>query len=47
MKRRFHKEIPIGKFATPEDIARAVLWLAGETEGFITGETIHLAGGGA
>jgi NAD(P)-dependent dehydrogenase (short-subunit alcohol dehydrogenase family) len=30
----------------PEDIARAVVWLAGETEGFITGETIFIAGGG-
>jgi 3-oxoacyl-[acyl-carrier protein] reductase len=45
--KRFRKDIPIGKFGTPEDIARAVLWLAGETEGFITGETIYLAGGGA
>ena len=45
--KRFRNEIPIGKLGTPEDIARAVLWLAGETEGFITGETIYLAGGGA
>ena len=45
--KRFLGEIPIGKLGTPEDIARAVLYLAGETEGFITGETIYIAGGGA
>jgi len=45
--RQFAREIPVGKFGTPEDIASAVLWLAGETDGFITGETIYLAGGGA
>jgi 3-oxoacyl-[acyl-carrier protein] reductase len=45
--KKFRGEIPIGKFGAPEDIARAVLWLAGETKGFITGETIYLAGGGA
>ncbi len=45
--KRFRQEVPIGKLGDPEDIARAVLWLAGETEGFITGETIYLAGGGA
>jgi 3-oxoacyl-[acyl-carrier protein] reductase len=43
----FLKETPIGKLGEPDDIARAVLWLAGETGGFITGETIYLAGGGA
>jgi len=40
--KRFRREIPIGRFGTPEDIARAVLWLAGETEGFTT-----RTGGGA
>jgi 3-oxoacyl-[acyl-carrier protein] reductase len=45
--KKFRGEIPIGKLGAPEDIARAVLWLAGETKGFITGETIYLAGGGA
>ena len=45
--KKFAEGIPIGKFGTPEDIARAVLWLAGETKGFITGETICLAGGGS
>ena len=37
---------PVGKLAVAEDVARAVVWLAGETGGFITGETIYIAGGG-
>ena len=37
--------IPLGRLGTPQDIARAVVWLAGETDGFITGETIYVAGG--
>jgi 3-oxoacyl-[acyl-carrier protein] reductase len=43
--KQFHASVPIGKLGTPEDIARAVLWLASETEGYITGETIYIAGG--
>lgn len=45
--KKFLAAIPIGKLGEPEDIARAVLWLAGETGGFITGETVYIAGGGA
>ena len=43
--KRFKASIPIGKCGEADDIARAVVWLAGETDGFITGETIYLAGG--
>jgi len=45
--KQFRASIPIGKIGAPDDIARAVVWLAGETGGFITGETIFIAGGGA
>jgi 3-oxoacyl-[acyl-carrier protein] reductase len=41
----FRKAIPLGRFGRPEDIARAVVWLAGESDGFITGETLYLTGG--
>ena len=44
--RRFWEMIPVGKFGQADDVARCVLWLAGETDGFITGETIYIAGGG-
>jgi len=42
----FWQSIPIGKLGQAEDIARCVVWLAGETDGFITGETVFIAGGG-
>ncbi len=42
----FWQSIPVGKLGQVEDIARCVVWLAGETDGFITGETIFIAGGG-
>ncbi len=42
----FWQSIPVGKLGEAEDIARCVVWLAGETDGFITGETIFIAGGG-
>jgi len=42
----FWQSIPVGKLGQVEDIARCVVWLAGETNGFITGETIFIAGGG-
>jgi len=43
--KRFKAGIPIGRCGEADDIARAVVWLAGETGGFITGETIYLTGG--
>lgn len=43
--KRFKASIPLGRCGEAADIARAVVWLAGETDGFITGETIYLAGG--
>jgi 3-oxoacyl-[acyl-carrier protein] reductase len=43
--RAFKAAIPIGRCGEADDIARAVVWLAGETGGFITGETLYIAGG--
>jgi 3-oxoacyl-[acyl-carrier protein] reductase len=37
--------IPLGRSGNPEDVARAVLFLASEYNGFITGETIDINGG--
>jgi len=45
--KQFRASIPIGKLGEVDDVSRAVIWLAGETGGFITGETIFIAGGGA
>jgi 3-oxoacyl-[acyl-carrier protein] reductase len=37
--------IPLGRAGRPEDVARAVSFLAGESEGFITGATLDINGG--
>ncbi len=37
--------IPVGRLGEPEEIARAVVFLADEKSGFITGETLSINGG--
>jgi acetoacetyl-CoA reductase len=37
--------IPVGRLGTPEEIARAVVFLAGEDGAFITGSTLSINGG--
>jgi len=37
--------IPVGRVGQPEEIARAVLFLAADEAGFITGETLSINGG--
>jgi 3-oxoacyl-[acyl-carrier protein] reductase len=37
--------IPLARAGTPEDVARAVVFLAGEFDGFITGATLDINGG--
>lgn len=37
--------IPVGRLGQPEEIGRAVLFLAADESGFITGETISINGG--
>jgi 3-oxoacyl-[acyl-carrier protein] reductase len=39
------QSIPLGKAGTPEDVARAVAFLASEYNGFITGATLDINGG--
>jgi len=36
--------IPLARYATPEEVAKAVAFLASDESGFITGETLDLAG---
>lgn len=38
--------IPLGRAGTPDDVARAAVFLASEWNGFITGATIDVNGGG-
>jgi acetoacetyl-CoA reductase len=37
--------IPVGRLGEPEDIARAVLFLAADEVSFITGSTLSVNGG--
>ncbi|HKP66679.1 MAG TPA: SDR family oxidoreductase, partial [Casimicrobiaceae bacterium] len=37
--------IPLGRLGSPEDVANAVLFLAGPRAGYITGATLHVNGG--
>jgi acetoacetyl-CoA reductase len=37
--------IPVGRLGTPAEIARAVLFLAADESGFITGSTLSINGG--
>ncbi|HEX3881231.1 MAG TPA: glucose 1-dehydrogenase [Stellaceae bacterium] len=38
--------LPLGRIAQPEEIAKAAVFLASDDAGFITGQVIHVNGGG-
>jgi 3-oxoacyl-[acyl-carrier protein] reductase len=38
--------LPLGRLATPEDIAHAAVFLASDAAGFVTGHCLHVNGGG-
>ncbi len=37
--------IPMARLGTPEDVAHAVAWLAGQGAGYVTGQVVHVNGG--
>jgi NAD(P)-dependent dehydrogenase (short-subunit alcohol dehydrogenase family) len=41
----FEESIPLGRHASPEEIARTVLFLAGDDSSFVTGATLSVDGG--
>ncbi len=41
----YEKQIPLGRVGRPEDVASAVLFLASEESGYITGQTLPITGG--
>jgi NAD(P)-dependent dehydrogenase (short-subunit alcohol dehydrogenase family) len=41
----FEENIPLGRHASPEEIARTVLFLAGDESSFVTGVTLSVDGG--
>ena len=42
---QYKSQIPAGRFATPEEVARIVVWLAGEDAAYISGAVIPVDGG--
>ena len=45
VKENSRKQIPLGRFGKPEDVAAAVAFLASDDAGYITGQVLHVDGG--
>jgi len=45
LKEKTLSHIPLGRWGEPEEVAEAVVFLAGETAGYITGQVINVDGG--
>ncbi|MEZ5669959.1 MAG: SDR family oxidoreductase [Alphaproteobacteria bacterium] len=43
--RAIERRIPMGRVAEPEEIAKAIAFLAGDDASYITGQTLHVDGG--
>ena len=41
----YRKSIPAGRFASPAEVAKVILWLAGDDAGYISGAVIPVDGG--
>ncbi len=41
----YKKSIPAGRFATPEEVAKVIVWLAGDDAAYISGAVIPVDGG--
>lgn len=45
VRRRMLDSIPMKRFGVPEDVARVVLFLAGDASGYMTGQVLTVSGG--
>jgi 3-oxoacyl-[acyl-carrier protein] reductase len=45
LRKQFEAQAPLGRIGQPKDIAPAVVFLASPDSGWITGETLYVAGG--
>ncbi len=44
-RERLIGSIPLGRLGTPDDVAWAVAWLAGDAAAYVTGQSLHVNGG--
>ena len=44
-QKQYKANIPAGRFATPDEVAGVVTWLAGDDAGYISGAVIPVDGG--
>ena len=44
-REKLNAQIPLGRMGTPADVAAAVLYLASDEAGWVTGATLHVNGG--
>jgi NAD(P)-dependent dehydrogenase (short-subunit alcohol dehydrogenase family) len=44
-EQRYLARVPMGRFASPNEIAAAIAFLASDDAGFITGQTLFVDGG--
>ena len=42
---RAHELVPMGRAGTPEEVAEAISWLAGDKSGYVSGAVVRVAGG--
>jgi 3-oxoacyl-[acyl-carrier protein] reductase len=45
VRARMLENIPLGRFAEPDEIARVVLFLCSDLSSYVTGQTLHVNGG--
>lgn len=45
VKAEFNRQIPLGRMGTPEDVGAAVVFLAADEAGYLTGQTLAVNGG--
>jgi 3-oxoacyl-[acyl-carrier protein] reductase len=45
LKKQYLSQIPLGRYSTPEEVARVIRWVASDEAGYVTGAVIPVDGG--